>query len=570
MKTIFSSKTLKWGLALLLIVVVGLGGLRVYRNMSTPANGQNVNTETYAQVEKGNLEVKITGAGTVEPILSHDIVPLVKGSILSSPYEVGELVKKDDFLYEIDYSDLEFAIEKTRNSIEKLKINNKLTLDNIDGLKVYAPCDGRIENLNLKVGDKVVANGSKIANIVNDSKLSTVIPFNKSQVQKLSIGKSVKLLVSEYMTYVKGVITYISSIPTSTNEGITAYDVEIEIQNPGVINEGTKVTAIVEIGDSEMVSQGEGNVSYLDKYNVNPKTSGNVKEIFVKNNDWVAKGEKLLELEDDNLYATSLRNKLDEKELQVSLESQLDELNDYKILSPIDGTVIEKNFKLGDTLSMVSSNTVLMTVADMSKMKFTIDIDELDIAKIVEGLKVNISADALPDTQFKGEVTSIPVLGKSQNGVTTYPVEVTIEEPGRLKPGMNINSEIIVESKRDVLYVPMSAITKIGNKTMVFVKNDFDNVENDKENTEVNQNTEEKTKRRQILNNNINGIPCEVTVGINTEDYIEIIRGLKEGDTVVLPYISTNNGDTNGFPRFGGENGFEPPSGSGGRVRKAN
>ena len=62
-------------------------------------------------------------------------------------------------------------------------------------------------------------------------------------------------------------------------------------------------------------------------------------------------------------------------------------------------------------------------------MKFTMDVDELDIAKIQLGQSVDVVADALEDQVFIGTITQIIQEGESQNGVTTYPVEVVIDTP---------------------------------------------------------------------------------------------------------------------------------------------
>ena len=81
-------------------------------------------------------------------------------------------------------------------------------------------------------------------------------------------------------------------------------------------------------------------------------------------------------------------------------------------------------------------------------MVFNLEVDELEISKIELGQTANITADALPDETFTGEVTKIANEGTSQNGVTTYKVELTISEPGNLISGMNVNAEIIVRVKR--------------------------------------------------------------------------------------------------------------------------
>lgn len=544
---------------LLVLALIGAGGYSIYNKVAVSTTNANASNFKAISVSKGDINVKISGTGTVQPISRYDIVPLVKGTILKAPFEQGMKVKEGDSLYLIDDSDLSYNIEKTKNSIEKLKLNNQLTEEDIKGLELFAPIEGRLKNFSIKDGEQVGGN-NKIAEIVNDKEMTAVIPFNSSQIHRIKVGQRAVIVVPQYMTYIDGTITYISDVAKPSAEGTILYDVEIQFDNPGIIAEKTTVSAIIKTNDGEIHSPVNGTVEYSDSRTVNSKTSGTVNKVYVRNNEWVEAGQKLLDLENDNLLVTSKKNAMDLKDLQISLDSQIKQFNDYNILSPINGTVISKNYKAGDTINTANSNTILMTVADMSKMTFTIDVDELDIAKIKKGQQVHITADALPNINFSGEVTGIPVEGKSQNGVTTYPVEVTISKPGDLRPGMNVNADIMIEGKQDVLYVPMAAVTKMGDKAFVWVKSNG---------TETNQGTpsgQQRTSRKgsndQSRPNfqNVNSPQMDgmqrrvVEVGINNEDFIEIISGLNEGDTVYIPDLSSNQnqGNNSGFGGFSG------------------
>lgn len=599
MKNIVIRKVIKWFVILLVIAGVGTGGYFIYRNFAVAANARNTVQETTVQVAKGDLDVTISGTGTIEPIARYDIVPLVKGNILKAPFEEGAQVKAGDLLYQIDESDLSYEIQRVQNSIDKLNMNNQNSLDNIKNLEVYAPAEGKLSNFTLKEGEQVGANG-KIGDIINDKQLIASVPFNKTQLQKIQVGQKAQLVLDAYMLYLDGTVSRVSSTPNATEEGALLYNVEISIDNPGAVLVGTEVNAIIKSPDGDIASPATGAVEYVKEQPVLSETSGKVKTIHVKNNEWVKAGQKILTLENEDLYDTIDQNNLSMKDLQLSLDAQLKKLDDYNILSPIDGTVIKKEYKAGDTIDNSNSNVVLMTVADMSKMIFTISVDELDIAKVSTGQKVIVTVDALPGTDFEGEVTNLSVEGTAQNGVTTYPVEVTISSPGKLRPGMNVNAKIQVESKKNVLYLPIAAVTKVGNKAFVFVKGD--ETGNAANNGSSQQNTGRKNTdstqtqpaqgrgggtgsannsqasasrvgRRQAGSSNQSGMAGrqrrEVTIGINNDDYIEIVSGLNEGDTVYLPVQASNksnNGNT-GFPGPGmiGGGAVRVPMGGGNR-----
>lgn len=592
MKKLKLDKVIKYFVILLVIAGAGVGAYYGYNRMTVAANAQNTAREMTAKVVRGNLEVVISGTGTVQPISSYDIVPLVKGNIINAPFEEGMEVKAGDLLYKIDDSDLSYNIEKAQNNIEKLKINNQESVDSMNNLVVYAPCDGRITNFTINEGEQI-GNNSKIADVVDDKHITATIPYHGPQVEKIKVGQKAQLAVQDFMWYIDGEVKYVSNTAKPVAGGGALYNVEIEIDNPGAFAEGMEVTGIVKGPDGDIFGASQGTTRYSNNKPVFAQTAGKVKEVYVKNDEWVKAGQKILALKNDNLNNTIYKNSLDLKDLQLSLDAQKKQLNNYNILSPINGTVIKKYYKAGDTINNNNANTILMTVADMTKMVFTIDVDELDVAKVALGQKVNITADAIPDTNFSGEITSVAMVGNSQNGVTTYPVQVTIKAPGQLKPGMNVNAQILVESKKDVLYLPIAAVTKVGDKTFVYVKDE--GTGNNLAGIDKQQGGQSPRKAPDDLQNgqqraarrNENGSRRqdaitsgrqlrEVVVGINNDNYIEIVSGLNEGETVYLPSVSTNNNTGNnsgarnmpgggmGFP--GGGMGF-PDGGASGRTR---
>lgn len=579
MKLTISRKTIKYVIILVLIASLGTGGYIYFSGLSRAANAANAAIEMMALVARGDIDVTISGTGTVEPYSRYDIIPLVRGGILSAPFEEGMQVKKGDLLYKIDDSELSYSIQRAKNNIEKMKMSNQETIDSKNNLTVYAPCDGRITNFTAKTGEQV-GNNAKIADVIDDRYISAVIPFHNPYMGKIKEGQQAQLSIPDNLWYIDGKVKYVNNATIPVAEGGSVFNVEIEIKNPGAFAEGMQVEGVVKGPDGNMYGASKGTTKYSVNEAVIARTSGKVKEVYVKNNDWVTKGQKILVLENESLDNTIYRNSLDLKDAQIQLDSQIKQLDDYNILSPIDGVVVKKNYKEGDTINNASSNTILMTVADMTKMVFTMNVDELDIAKVEPGQKVSVTADALPGVTLAGEVTGISVEGNSQNGVTTYPVQITIPEPGKLKPGMNVNAKILVESRKGILYVPIAAVTKVGDKAFVFVKNDGTpaGVIQRAEGSSGQESEDGSARRpagRMQRTAGAGGAAegrqrREVVLGINNEDYIEIISGLQEGETVYVPSVSANNNTTGNmvFPNpMGGGGAMRIPAGGAGGAR---
>lgn len=536
MKIKLSKKSSKMIVVLLIIICVASAGYFGYNRFIVSKASSSAVKESTVQVDRGDLKVSLTGTGVIEPINTYNIVPLVSGDIISSPFNEGMEVKKGDVLYEIDDEELNIQIQRTENNIKKTKLSNKSNSDNIEDLTITAPFDGKIIDFSINEGDSINSS-STIATIVDDSTLIANVPFNLSSKNSIEVGQKAKLVIPDYMTYINGRVKSISNTGEAQDDGSIYYYVEIEIDNPGAIVTGTEVGAIVENSNQRIESITTGQIEYEEEETIIAETGGNVKQIYIDNNDRVKAGQKIIELENDNLLTNEEINSLALVDLELNLASLKEERDDYRILSPTDGKVISKEYKTGETIYNGSSSTILMTVADMSKMVFTMQIDELDIAKVSLGQDVEVKADALTNETFKGTITTIAAEGTASNGVTTFDVEVTIDDPRNLKPGMNVDGEIIVQSKENVLYLPMAAVQKVRDKVFVFVKGDNSGETNDK-------------RQRK-----------DIKVGINNDEYIEIVEGLGEGETVILPYALPQSNSIN----TGRRQGFSMPGMGGGR-----
>ena len=233
------------------------------------------------------------------------------------------------------------------------------------------------------------------------------------------------------------------------------------------------------------------------------------------------------------------------QDAQLNLDKVRDNRENYEITAPISGTVVTKNVKAGDKLDNSNSLTEMAVIYDMSSLNFDLNVDELDISKISVGQDVKITADALEGKVYTGKVTNVSINGTQSNGVTTYPVSVEITEfDNNLIPGMNIDAEIVVESVSNVLAVPVSAVTRGNN---VYVKGE-------KESEEDRAPEGYKT--------------VKVQTGVYNDDFIEITKGLKEGDTVWIQSIAGGGmrmpGMMGGGMPGGGMGGGMPGGGMGG------
>jgi multidrug efflux pump subunit AcrA (membrane-fusion protein) len=179
------------------------------------------------------------------------------------------------------------------------------------------------------------------------------------------------------------------------------------------------------------------------------------------------------------------------------------------ITSPIDGTVMSIGYKQGEN---IGQNEVFV-VANLSNMKTTISASEFDINSIAKDQKVKVKIKSLSaDKEFEGLVKNVAAISDSSSSNGTYQVQISLnEKPLNAKIGMATTSIITAEKKENVLAVPVERVFKQGDSYFV------------REVDWIN-----KDQNIYSLKN------IKITKGLETDDKVEILTGLNEGDTLAL------------------------------------
>ena len=166
-------------------------------------------------------------------------------------------------------------------------------------------------------------------------------------------------------------------------------------------------------------------------------------------------------LESSYLNIEVLERNLDAAEAEILQAKEA--LTYATITSPIDGVVSQLNVEVGEVASFGTMNnpgTVLMEVADMSKMQVAAEIDEVEISKVKRGQKAIIRISAFPDRTFTGVVDTVALKSAtSKTGSNYYKAEVLIDSNGvELSSGLTADVDIEVNTYKDVLTIPTQAI----------------------------------------------------------------------------------------------------------------
>ncbi|MBW4037388.1 MAG: efflux RND transporter periplasmic adaptor subunit [Acidobacteria bacterium] len=205
------------------------------------------------------------------------------------------------------------------------------------------------------------------------------------------------------------------------------------------------------------------------------------------------------------------------QQAQASLNQLQEQLSYTNVTSPIDGVVLSRDVQIGDAVSSIlvlgSTATLVMTLGDIHQVYVKGKVDESDIAKVYLGQPARIKVQSFPNKTFAGRVTKIAPLGVEKDNVTTFEVQISIDNPGgELKANMTANAEIVLEEHKHVLTIPEQAVLYDKNRSAsVWVPD-----------------THAKDGHRVV----------NIKTGISNGSRIEVLAGLRAGDKVVLQQTS--------------------------------
>ena len=149
----------------------------------------------------------------------------------------------------------------------------------------------------------------------------------------------------------------------------------------------------------------------------------------------------------------------------ASLEESQENLDKTSIYAPVDGTISRLNVELGERVvgTMQMAGTEILRLANLDEMEVAVEVNENDITRVNLGDTTLIEVDAFLSEEFKGIVSEIAnsadVMGASADQVTNFEVKIRILDKASFRPGMTATVEIQTSDERQILSVPIQAVT---------------------------------------------------------------------------------------------------------------
>lgn len=280
--------------------------------------------------------------------------------------------------------------------------------------------------------------------------------------------------------------------------------------------QSTYKEAVVERGDLEVSILATGTVLPENRLEIKPPVAGRIEQVLVAEGQNVVKGQVL-----------ALMSSTERAALMDSAHSRgpeevkkwEDVIKETPIIAPISGMIILKNVENGQTFT--DSDSVLVM---SNRLSIKVQVDETDLAKINNQQECLVILDSYPDQIVYAKVGHIAYEAKTVNNVTTYTITVVPDAvPKFMRSGMTANVKFKIDAKKDVILVPTEFVKYDQGKTRALVKT------NDKNKPEWH----------------------DVKLGSSDGKLTEVVFGLAEKDTVLVPVVEQTKISSSPFSSLG-------------------
>lgn len=444
----------------------------------------------------------LSGVGTLKPAQTYTVTSLVDGKILAADFEEGDVVEEGTVLYTVDSADAATNVEKAQIALEQAQRNYEKV---VDRQYVRAEASGTVSVLKVKKGDEITS-GQEVAIIRDSSTMLLSLLFPAVDAANFWVGQDALVTLDGTFEQIPGRVLSVTGTDALGTGNMLTRTVVVAVPNAGGLTTAQAATASV----AGIHSIASAAFTYNDEKTLTASAAGTVTGLLVKEGDAVDKDAILIELSGDDLTESIQSASETLRNAELSMKNMEDTMANYTITSPIKGTIVQKNYKQGDSLS---TGKEMCIIYDLSYLEMVISVDELNISALEVGQPVVITADAVNGQSYEGKVTRVSVAGNTSGGTTTYPVTIRIDQTEGLRPGMNANAEIVTAKSSQTLTVPNAAIIR-GN--YVLVTTDSPSAANADESMTAPEGY----------------VYVPVKTGVSGDDYTEILSGLCAEDTI--------------------------------------
>ena len=518
------------------VVALAAGGFLLYRFL-TKQDSASSQIQTQA-VQYGTIQSKVTGSGNAKAKESAAITLTAGGTVQEVFVSPGDTVTAGQPLYTIFSQEAQDQVTQAQAQVDSLKKEMSALLEDASNLTVRAPFAGKLINVKEFQPDQEVTKETAVATLVNDKKLKLSLYFSYAYEDQIHTGQSVQVSIPTAMGTYTGTVEKINKVRFISPEGAVHFEAVVAFQNPGTLTAGMNASATLTASDGSAIYPYEnGTTEYYETREIVTKAAGPVvSQGNLMDYADVSAGEALLTLGSSTIDESIMSKRKEIDEAQKKLADAQKGLSDFNAVSPIDGSVTSCTLTPG---TEVKSGDTVVTISNTANMVVDITVDDKNIAFVQPGLTVELSD--WNGSTFAGTVTAINMgAAESQNGMTNYPVTLTVDnQDGSLLAGMYLDYSFVASQSDDCMMVPMQSVKNIpsedGTSTdyVVFIRAD----ERPENAVDLEIPEPEPGESPDYPSPEDGFYPVKVETGLNDDYNVEIKSGLSGDEEVFVNYL---------------------------------
>jgi HlyD family secretion protein len=424
-----------------------------------------------AEVTRGDLLLSVSASGTVEPISLVDVRSRATGQVRTVLVEEGDRVRSGQVLVEIDDPDARAAVDTARGAL--------------------VAAEARLAEAEAQVS----VTRSATATAIRQAEAN--VAAARARLAQAQSGRPEEIAQAEEAVR-----------QAQANEVLARQNLARQEQ---LLNEGfISRSALDQARSQHDVAASQLRAAQTRLAQV--RAGGSAQDVEIAR---AALRQAEAQLDDARNGVLQVRLRVEQVtaaraqrgQAAANLRQAQDQLGETRITAPIDGVVVKRSVAVGQSvIGSASGGTPVLTLAELTPVLARVLVDESDIAPLTSRreVAVEVTADALPGITLAGRIERIAPQPVVEQNVTQYPVVVEVDDPGHaLRLGMTVDAEFILARRTGVLLVPQEAVRGEESKAVFTV-----------EGMELK--------------------PRVVETGLSDGRFVEIVRGLREGETVYL------------------------------------
>ena len=511
----------------LVLALLGGGGYFGWTKLFSKSNAEGEMQILTDTVQRGSITSVVQGSGVAVAKNSASITLISAGQVREVFVAEGDQVSEGDPLYSIDSTDVENEARRQQEYINDLQ--KEMSGYTVDPAKLTVKTDyaGRIVNVHrYEVGDDI-SEGAPVATLVDDTRLLLPLYFSYAYEKEISVGQSATISVPALMSELTGKVHEIHKVERISPEGSKLFEVVLVLDNPGTLAEEMDASATLMSGSEPIYPYESGKLQSFRTKELTAKASGTVSSASaLYDYTRVSAGQTLLKIQpqSNESQIAALQNQIKtERDKLDEIYKRLDQLN---AVAPIAGTVLSVGVVAGEN---ATAGTVAVSIADTSTMIINANVDEMNVSYVKPGMMVTIDQWG---NQTMGTVESISLSGQYENGVSRFPMVISVDNSeGQMMSGSYVNYSFTASQSDDCLIVPIQCVkyveTEQGTQKVLFIQAD-----------ERPENTVEVMSDTADIPEGYWPVPVET--GISDNYNVEILSGVEEFTTVFSSKVREN------------------------------